>query len=352
MSDSLAAEILASSNASFARLAAERVIARLPDTGPYGADAMGLWRTHFAHRLGDLALALADGRPALFVEQVSWAKIAFGARGVPAADLRTSLQCLREVLAEALPPSAVAPVAACVDNALGRWDELGAAEDSPLRAGCPRGRLAAAYVVALLEGDRRRACSLVLDAVRERVLSVREALLEVCLPAQCELGRMWHVAEINVAEEHFVSTTTVRLVSQLVACAEPAPPNGRTVVAACLEGDAHDIGLRVITDVLELEGWRVVFLGGDVPVADLAWAAAAFEADLVMLAASLPCHVPTLARAVAALDAGERRPPVLVGGRALQAEGSLGPLAGAATHARTAAEALARARALVGLDAG
>jgi methanogenic corrinoid protein MtbC1 len=212
------------------------------------------------------------------------------------------------------------------------------------------GRLAAGYMLALLEGERRRAIALVTDAVRQGEVDVAGALLDVCLPAQRELGRMWHMNEITIAEEHFVTSTTMMLRGQLLALAPEPESCGRTVVTAALEDDAHDLGVSVVGDLFELDGWRVVSLGALVPVDDLVWSAETFTADLVVLAATLAAHRRAVTRAVETLRR-EHPVPVLVGGRAFHEDPSLWKRTGADGHAATAREAVPLGRRLAGLPA-
>ena len=80
---------------------------------------------------------------------------------------------------------------------------------------------------------------------------------------------MWQLDEITIAEEHFVSNTVVALIARIVALAPPAAENGRTVVAATLEGDPHDIGMQAVCALFEMDGWRLVPLGSGLPVDDL-----------------------------------------------------------------------------------
>lgn len=344
-----AAELLATSAPGLARLAAEEVVGRLASAERYGASARDVWRDHLAGRLSDLSLALADDRPDHFLDEVGWAKVAFASRGVPLEDLATSLRCLRDVLARELPESAGEPTTALVDRALDRWSDLGRAEESGMAAGTATGRLAARHLVALLEGNRAEAGELVLDAVRSGGLSPQEAILDVCLPVERELGRMWHLDEITVAEEHFVSATTERLLSQVSALAPPVAPLGRTVVAAALEGDDHDIGLRAVTELFELDGWRTVFLGRGLPPADLLWAVSAFEADLLLLSATLGRHVAPVGAAVAAVRDGRaegRVPKILVGGPAFNADPELWRRVGADAGVFSARDAVAEGRRL------
>ena len=79
-------------------------------------------------------------------------------------------------------------------------------------------------LLALLEGDRRRARELVF-AANGMELSIPRKYLEVLLPAQSEIGRMWLANEITVAEEHFATATTRSAMAQLLA---QAPLRQRT----------------------------------------------------------------------------------------------------------------------------
>jgi len=351
-SDNLAAEILHSGARGFADLATERLLARAgSEATRLGPDPVRLWRENLRGRITDLARAVADGRPEDFVDHVGWSKVAFASRELPVENLAASLACLRDVLADELPEQARDDALSVLDAAIGAFTHMSADVPSGLEARTGHGRLTARYIVALLEGDRARASEVLLSAVRAGELSVREALTGVCAPAERELGRMWHVNESTIAEEHFVSTTTVRLISQLVTLAPPAQPNGRSVLVASGPWDQHDIGARIVSELLELEGWRVVFLGARLPADQLAWAAGAFAVDLVVLSAAMDEHRQGVGLAIAALRAsGDRQAslPVLVGGAAFEGPDELWRAVGASGCARSTSDAITLARKLVG----
>ncbi|MHC4846427.1 MAG: cobalamin B12-binding domain-containing protein [Planctomycetota bacterium] len=339
-----------------ARLAAESLLSRLDAPERFGADAQSIWRDHLASRIEDLSLAIGRGQPGLFTDQTGWTRATLASRGFPEADLRQSLQCLRDVLHDELPADAAAPALRCLDDTLAGWDALPGVDASTLSADTPNGKLAARFVLALLEGDRRRACDLVTDAIRAGEVSTRDAILEVCLPAERELGRMWQLDEITVAEEHFISSTVVSLVARIVALAPPVAELGKTVVAATLENDAHDIGMQAVCALYEMDGWRLVSLGSGLPVDDLVWSVDAFGADLVLLSAALVRHVDALGAAVARVrarpgadGAAARAVPVLVGGPAFAWNQDLWKETGADAFAADARSAVSVGRELVGL---
>jgi methanogenic corrinoid protein MtbC1 len=348
--DLLAATVRESAGALAAYAAHDLLGARPAAAAAYEPRPAAGWRGFLAKRLADLAAAAAAEAPALFVAQVGWARAGFAARGVPTDHLRAALDYLGQVLDREL-PAAARPVAreylSLAQDALERRTdeaEPGLAPDSP------QGRLALAYVLALLEGDGRRAAGLLLDAARDG-WTVRDLYLEVLIPALRETGRMWLVGEICVAEEHFITATTASLVHRLLAAAPTAEPNGKTAVVAAVAGNRHDLAAQMLANLLEMEGWRVIRLGADVPVADVAMAVREFDADGLLLSASLATHMEALARTVRAVRDGAAGTGVkiLVGGAAFGPAPTLADRLGADAYAAGIDEATAAAARLVGL---
>jgi methanogenic corrinoid protein MtbC1 len=205
--------------------------------------------------------------------------------------------------------------------------------------------------LALLEGDRRRASRLLLDAL-DSGHDVRELYLQVLLPAQVELGRMWVANEINVAEEHFASQTTKTVMSQLLPRAAMQPPNGKTMIAAAVAGNQHDIGLQAVADFFEMDGWRTVLLGANVPARDLVQAVDGFAADLLGLSVSQTTQFEAVRTAIEAVRGGARGTEIsiLLGGRGLADADDLPKALGADGYAADPVQAVALGRQLVGLD--
>jgi methanogenic corrinoid protein MtbC1 len=222
----------------------------------------------------------------------------------------------------------------------------------PLSADTPNGQLAASYLLAILEGDRKRATDCIFEAARKG-RSVEELYVEVLGPAQVEIGRLWHANELTVAEEHFATATTGMTVAQLATFATYKPRNGKAMVGAAPEGNYHDLGLQIVTNLFEFDGWRTVYLGGNVPVEDMARAVAMFKADLLVLSVTLSLNVPTTREIIAALKQDEQTTAckVLVGGPAFAGSRELALAIGADDFAETAMYAVAAGNRLAGLGA-
>jgi methanogenic corrinoid protein MtbC1 len=345
------ARVLKTGARAYAAYAAAELLESHPEAKErVGPDPFSAWRGWLAVRAEELAAAVAAEQPKLFTSQVRWATAALAARGVSAGHFRAGLAVLRRVLAKELPEPAREPATRYLDEAVDAFDEKPVDLSARLLPDTPHGRLASTYLLALLEGDRRRASRVILDAIGQAE-TVRELYLDVLMPAQQEIGRMWLTGEINVAEEHFASHTTKMVMAQLLSHASLQPPNGKTMLAAGVPGNQHDIGLCAVADFFEMAGWRTVQLGADVPIADLIQAIECFEVDLLALSASLSVQLQTAQSAIQAVRSGPRGHVVkiLVGGLAFADSPNLAAEMGADGYAADPNQAAKLGGQLVGL---
>ncbi len=347
----LIAESLRARAPELAEALARRLIADHPGLeSRYAPLPVDKWSEHYLGRLCDLAAAIDADSPPVFAAQVGWAKAAFSARGVPISDLSACLETLAAVLPAELDPSDAGLIHTFL--AAGR-EVLHTPPETPcpaLSVCTPQGRLGGEYLLALFEGDRLRAASIVLDAVKNG-LSVQDAYLNVFAPVQREVGRMWHLGEISVAEEHFATATTQIVMSQVAMLAVRRPPNGFSVLAASPELNSHELGIRIVADFFEFAGWRVIFLGCNIPAADIARAAIEFNVDLVALSAMLPTHlcpIEDAIRQIRELCAGSPRPRIIVGGKGFECCPSVWKNIGADGCAMDAISAVQLGASLVG----
>jgi MerR family transcriptional regulator, light-induced transcriptional regulator len=170
------------------------------------------------------------------------------------------------------------------------------------------------YLAALLAADLEAARRVIADALDAGTLA-RELYLDVLQPALYEVGLRWSRAEISVAQEHLATAATQSnlawLAERLIEGERPA--RGRVLIA-CAEDELHMLGVSMVADFLEAEGWEISFVGAMTPPEGLVELAP--QADVVAISAALPERIPLVARAVAALRAAPRTPYIVVGGQA------------------------------------
>lgn len=197
------------------------------------------------------------------------------------------------------------------------------------------------YLVALLGGNRREAFG-VIEVARASGLGIRPIYLEVFQPAMREIGRLWQENRITVADEHLATAITEAAMARLYEeMFRAGPQPGPLLVAACADQERHELGLRMICDVLEMDGWDTVFLGASVPVEDLVAMVRTRRPQVVALSASISPHVARVREAIRALREAEQDPAPLiaVGGRAFSDDPGLAERLGADLTAKDAVEA-------------
>ena len=199
----------------------------------------------------------------------------------------------------------------------------------------------ARYLEALLSGSRREAFG-VIEQARVAGLGIRPLYLEVFQPAMRDIGRLWQENRITVADEHLATAITQAAMARLYEDLFRASPQpGPLLVAACADQERHELGLRMICDVLEMEGWDTVFLGASVPVEDLVRMVRVRGPRVVALSASIAPHLARVREAIHAIRAqnGGGAPLIAVGGRAFADDPALAERLGADLTATDAAEA-------------
>ncbi|HEX6645135.1 MAG TPA: MerR family transcriptional regulator [Gemmatimonadales bacterium] len=104
---------------------------------------------------------------------------------------------------------------------------------------------------------------------------------QIAVPALRQVGDEWHAGRLTPAHEHFISTAFHDLLAHVLRTAEGG--RGPVVVVATPAGERHVNGALSIAVLAAVSGWRVVFLGADLPAADIATAAETRGAALVAL---------------------------------------------------------------------
>lgn len=338
-----------------ARLAAA-IVARQYELRPelrdrYGPGGQAKCEEDTRYHLAYLSAAVTFASPALFVDYITWAKGLLASFGVAEEDVDQNLVCLRDVLKELLPSDVREITLACVDAALTN-SPAATAPPQPLGdAKAPLNDLARRYLDALLRTNRHEAIRLIQDAVRSGT-RVQDIYLQVFQPCQREVGRLWQRRQITVAQEHFCTAATQLAISQLYPYLIQTPRNGRRALAASPSGELHELGLRLVADLFEAEGWDTMYLGASVPAESVVRAVAEFKPDLLLISATMSFHLNSVERLIAAVRSadGAENLRIMVGGYPCNIDPGLAQRLGADAHACDALEALATAEELVSVQ--
>ncbi|MGW8181629.1 MAG: cobalamin B12-binding domain-containing protein, partial [bacterium] len=91
---------------------------------------------------------------------------------------------------------------------------------------------------------------------------------------------------------------------------------GKKLVATCVSGELHEIGIRMVSDFFEMAGWDTYYLGANTPLESVLKIIVDQNPDLVCLSATMTFHVGQVAQIITRireLEDGQRL-AIMVGG--------------------------------------
>ena len=261
-----------------------------------------------------LAEAVNNQSYLLFSDYICWLKTLFLKLGIDHQDMTDSLRCMSSLVSDCWPEPAAKTAIVMLEKALADLDTLPVDAVSFVEGSGISSILARDYLNALLGGDKRQAFDMIMSRA-ERGLPIKDIYLKVFEPVLRETGRLWHNGMITVADEHFVTAATQATMSRLYPYIFSSKPVGRAMVATCVSGELHEIGMRMVADIFELAGWDSFYLGASVPAKDVVATLREREAAVLGISATLTRHLGHVGELVAMARA-ELGPSliILVGG--------------------------------------
>jgi DNA-binding transcriptional MerR regulator len=119
------------------------------------------------------------------------------------------------------------------------------------------------------------------------VLPTRELVLAVILPLLRELGDRWEAGTLSPAQEHLVSAIVRSVLGGLLRSITRSEGSPRVVFATPV-GERHELCLLCAAVLTASAGYSVLYLGPDLPAADIAHAAKISGATNVVLGTATP----------------------------------------------------------------
>ena len=114
------------------------------------------------------------------------------------------------------------------------------------------------------------------------------AIDAVIHPLLVEIGERWHDGDLPAPHEHFATATVRRILDGLVHDLSAGASARLRILVATPAGQRHELGALLVAATAAALGWRVTYLGADLPVSDIAAAADTAEAQVVALSVVYP----------------------------------------------------------------
>jgi len=107
--------------------------------------------------------------------------------------------------------------------------------------------------------------------------------LEDVVPSlMLRVGDEWQAGRLTIAHEHLASAAVIAILLEAMRSV-PELPGAPRLLVATPAGERHAVGAALAAAAAALDGWTIIYLGADVPAAEIVAAAAASRASAIAL---------------------------------------------------------------------
>ena len=300
--------------------------------------------------LNFLVEALTMNLPDMYANYILWVEAMLKSRNIPKEDLHDNLefvqQSIHNILGSQFSLVTNEYIAAAREKLKENTEEISSyiTGDNPLK------KEVDSYLEFLLQGKRREATLLITEILQQGA-AIKDVYQFIFQVSQYEVGRLWQCNKITVAHEHYCTAATQQIMAGLYQQIFSSKRKGKTLVACSISGELHELGIRMVTDFFEMDGWDTYYLGANMPDNQLQEALKEYKADILALSVTLPTHVSKAALLIKKIRGNSelKNIKIMVGGYPFLTNPDLWQRVAADGFAQNADQAITRANELVHL---
>lgn len=315
----------------------------------YSSREIKLYKQDTKYYFSYLAEAIANNQIQLFEEYLRWCKTFFMGLKIPVKDLLINLELIRDQLKDNFSEEGARLIEQYMNAGIEAFKGQQKKPESFITRDDTLESLAGQYLNALLNVERRKALDLIMQAHRDGV-SIKDIYLKVFQPVQHEIGRLWQLNQISVAQEHYVTASTQLIMSQLYPYLFSDTKKDKNMLVSCISGELHEIGARMVADFFEMEGWNTFYMGANTPLSSIIQTIKEYDASLLAVSATMTFNLDSVRQLIDDVKqkTGNDHLRVIVGGYPFNTANDLWKRVGADGYAPDAGEAIDLANRLVG----
>ena len=179
-------------------------------------------------------------------------------------------------------------------------------------------------ITALLKPSLNNAKQIAADFIKNDA-DIRTFWLGIIMPALYQVGELWANSKITVGEEHTATSICQLIMSSHYGEVIKHVQDNPTTVAITSPKELHQVGLRMLSDILELHGYPVEFLEANASIDDILQAIEQENADLLIISTTLKGNLPAAKEMIKQIRDRSNTPvfKIAVGGQAFEQSNKL-----------------------------
>ncbi len=171
------------------------------------------------------------------------------------------------------------------------------------------------FLKHLIAGDRDVCLNMAKD-YKQNNTPIYNLYETVFKNALYKIGELWEYNKITVATEHLSSAIIESILNEFYTELISNNRTNKKAIVACVENEHHQIGIKMISDVFEINGWSSYFLGANTPTNELISFSKSINPDILAVSVSLYFHIPLLEKMIQQIREEFPSLVILVGGQA------------------------------------
>ncbi|OFZ07387.1 MAG: hypothetical protein A2322_05105, partial [Bacteroidetes bacterium RIFOXYB2_FULL_39_7] len=124
--------------------------------------------------------------------------------------------------------------------------------------------------------------------------------------------------QISVASEHLASAIVESVLNEQYSRIIFQIKTNKTVVAASVENEVHQIGIKMVSDIFEMSGFNVHYLGANNPLDDLVNFIDTVKPNILAVSVSINYHLNSLEKLIETIRDKYPNLIIITGGQGLR----------------------------------
>ncbi|NBI05855.1 cobalamin-dependent protein [Senegalia massiliensis] len=209
-------------------------------------------------------------------------------------------------------------------------------------------KLSNLYFMNLKQENIFKATNLLLELVSKNI-KLEDIYHQIIEPSLVKVGDMWEKNELTVGEEHFFTEATKRIMSSIYSQYPIIEIKNLNALFFCAHGERHSIGIRMVSDILEQNGWKVYFLGTDLPIDSILSMIKNKKIDLIAISTTMDYNINSIKSMIKniKLNCENKDIKFLVGGKPFNLDKTLVNFVGADGYAKNCKQVVKVANSLI-----
>lgn len=173
------------------------------------------------------------------------------------------------------------------------------------------------FLQYLLNGYKNKARDLILN-MHSNGVDIEWIYFNILEISLKEVGVLWEVGEIDVWNEHYISESILDIMRELKSFQKNNENKESSIICLTAGAEQHNIGIKMIADLLEVSGNKVIYLGSNIPTLSIINAIKSENPKYIAISVTITNNIESAKNVIQAIRASfkNKTPLIIVGGMA------------------------------------